>query len=153
MKTIILLGQNSFSKRANYYLALLMGVIFIANAIQSFMTEDAGPFTITLGVLQLMFGVYYPVYIYTVFNPKSKYSPKAVIEDDSVTMKMGLFKKEQVVDLSTVEQIHFHLFRINFETSKGPIEFRYNTSDDASILLKRAVREAAESRNIPVIGG
>jgi len=154
MKKTFLLGSGaSTSVASGRWGNLFIGSVLITNGIRIYAYEDLGYLNIALLIATLGAGLYAIILVLMVFTDLFGTAPKVVVSNNNVLLKSRVFKSVKTIDWSEIKSIGFHAYQIDFKLETAPVFFDYRTSAKVSRLVKDAIRDMAELKNVPVTGG
>jgi len=134
------------------WLTIVLAVIFSVNGVIQFVEHSSSPFYMGLGLLMLVLSIYFVVYSILGFSLKSKYSAKIKITEKLLELRTKFWFDGVMITLNwkDIRSIRFSKYKIDFQLTnkEKPVFFRSNSE----AKLKQIIREAAEQRNIEVVG-
>jgi len=101
----------------------------------------------------LFLGIFMIITPLFLLSEKSIFSPKVKITNEHVLLKNGFWSRSKKLPWATIQQIVFGSYKIIFQMNEKNHIFQYDSDSEVSIQIKNALREGAEEKNIPVIGG
>ena len=152
-KTIILglsnkVNTDRISIRVRFWLANSIGLIYFVlgtikyyNSGSSF--ESWG--WIILGVFFIIFGI--------IMFSNTPLTPKFKIDDNKLEFKNKIISKPVTLFWRKIQSIKFAPYEITFQLESTDKIISYSSSPTSSIEIKTSIREVAESKNIPIVGG
>ena len=162
-KTILIGTNNKFSAKTNKWLKSLSGLFMIIVGIGQIWNINSNNIeqndlnlwgawnllwiaVILIGIFQIVFGL-------TAFSINSEYAMRLKVNDSQIEFKSTYFKSATQLNWNDIKQIKLDAYQINFQLDKRNEVFRYGSNSNISIEIKKTLREIAEEKNIPVIGG
>ncbi len=133
------------------WLIITIAVIFCANGVIQFLDHSGSQFRMGIGIMMLLFSIYYAVYSVLGFSLKSKYSAKIKITEKLLELRTKFWFDGIMLTLNwkDINSIHFSKYKIDFKLTNGQRSVPFRSISEAK--LKQIIREAAEQRNIEVI--
>ena len=152
-KTIILGLNNNFSVRANRWLFVFAGLLFSLNGISHLISDSLKPYNLVLGIVFILFGLFYAIYGFFRFSTTSRFAPKIVLEDNLIALKKTFWKPAHTLKWPDIRSIEYGSYEIKFNLIDSSYLFSYSSGPDESIMIKKSIREFAHQKNIDVKGG
>ena len=154
MNETILLGvENKFTAKANFWLFMLVGLLFLLNGSYTIYNSKFDPIGFVLGSLIVVGGVFYIVYGQLAFSKKSKFAPRVKVNDEEIELRSSVFKPVIKILWSDVKRIEFGLYELDFQLADKNLIFNYESSLDASLNIKGKILDMANEKSIEVVSG
>jgi hypothetical protein len=150
MKTIIIGINNNFSAKANKYLFISTGILFLINGIYHLFSNILDPIGLFLGILMLLGGIYYLIFGIFGFSKNSSLSMKVKVDEKMIELKNSFFKPSTKLDWKEIKTIEFGNYEIVFKGNSFDKIFNYNSSADISIEIKKTLKEFAIKNNVEI---
>ena len=139
------LQPNTKLKNINIFL----GIIFFAQGVLNLLEGDYD-FSFYFGIFQVLFGIFYGYYAYTLANPKPKNGPKITLGDKQIELKKDLFSKTRIILLEDIKLLQLKPENLTVMTK----EFDFSYSFHYEALNKQEIMDGiaiyAHGKNIPV---
>lgn len=145
-QTIFLKRPLKLNLKVEVILYIIISVVFVF-AIYGSMAEkkysNAG--------LQLIQFIFIVSFNYILRSPYFKFSARILVDENQIKIKKSIFKKPTIVSLKNVSEITLasYKFTLHFIDKENEL-ISYNGFADESIELKKALREVAALKNIPI---
>ena len=149
-KTILIGTNNKFSSKANRWFFSLFGLLFLANGAFNIYSDTTKPLKLILGVLMIFGGLFCGAYGLLGFSKKSRFALKVKIDDETIEIKYSLLKPPMLLNWSAIQAITFGQHEVGFDLGSITKLFSYRANEETSRNIKQAIRDMAESKNIPV---
>jgi hypothetical protein len=150
MKRTILIGiQNTYYKKANNWVLVLSGSMFVTGGVYYMMKNHS--FWLILGIMWTSLGLYHLFNGILSFN--SIFAPKVKVDEGMIELKNSIWKPAKILYWKDVSSINFNSYEVVFQLKNSSNTFSYNTTSDVSREIKQTIREIAELKNIQITGG
>jgi len=156
MQKIILLGNTGaerYDVKVQKWLWIFMGSLFLIQGILNYYRDSDWIVDKLMVNLMLLGGMSAFIFAWANFSKRSRFAPKLKLDENSIALKGGLFKKNKKLKWTDIRSITLKPFRIDFKTEETVEVIAYECTSDISIEVKEAIRGVAEKKNIEVIGG
>jgi hypothetical protein len=146
-------GGHRFDVKVQKWNMIFFGVLFLVQGFTYLFRIDQGIWTKAMMGITFMSGFYVLIFGFINFSRTSKLAPKIKIDDTSIELKTGLFRKSTVLKWVDIQSIKFKPYQVNFKTADTVQIINYDTTSDISIDVKETIREYADKMNIEIMGG
>ena len=156
MAKVILLGNSGAERidaKIQKWILILMGILFIIQGSLNYYRNSDSLIDRFMVYLMLFGGVSALIYAWANFSKNSRFAPKLKLDDNSISLKGGLLKKNKVLKWVEIKSITLKPFRVDFKTENAVEIMPYECTSNISIEVKEAIREVAVRKNIEVLGG
>lgn len=148
-KTILIGIQNTYPKKANKWVLVLSGSMFVTVGIHFVIKYQS--FYFILGIMMAIVGLYH------IFNGilyfDSKFAPKVKVDEGMIELKNSLWKPAKILSWKDVSSINFKSYEMIFQLKDSSDTYSYNTTSEISREIKQIVREIAVLKNIQITEG
>jgi hypothetical protein len=149
MERTIVLGP--FASRWIYFM------IGISHTILGISKLTESPLTkgdLITGLLYLIIGVTLFFLAFVLFSPFFWFTPKLTVDTNKILFRENIFKRTKNIEWKDIQGIEYKSFELEFQYNNGVTESLYlKTDSERSIEVKRALREIADKKSIPIDGG
>lgn len=152
-RTIVLGGNGTFSGKTNKIAWIFNGVLLFSLGIIEMLRQTDELFGTILSILLILGGVYGILYAILGLSKNSKFSPKVILSNESLTIKKSFWKPSFKIKWDEISSINFNHYQIDFQLNNEVYSFEYETNAHTSLEIKKSIREYAESKEIEVFGG
>lgn len=146
MQKSILLGiDNGFPYKTSKVIALSVYVSFLIwTGFQATKTEFPLGYILNAVLFTLLI---IPIYL------KTPITPRVIVSDSGIRWRRTFFSPTKEIQWPDIVQIYFESYNINFQLTEGEKSLAYRSDAKISKKIKGTIREIAEAKSIPVIGG
>ncbi|MEQ9298198.1 MAG: hypothetical protein RIF33_06535 [Cyclobacteriaceae bacterium] len=130
-------------------LLLFLGSGYLFVGINSFL-EGGRPVS---GTWNTSFGLFIIAYGVTYFGFYLPWTPQVSINEETIIIRPGVFVRTAVLHWTSISELKLGIRKISFLVDGVYMDFKLSTSASVSKDVKRALREAATTKSIPVVGG
>jgi hypothetical protein len=146
-KTIVL---GPFASRWIYF---MLGISHTILGISQ-LTAPLSKGEIITGLVYLTIGVTLLLLAFVLFSPFFWFTPKLTVDKNKIIFRENIFKGTKTIEWKDIKGIKYKSFEIEFQYNNGVTESLYlKTDSERSIEVKRALREIADNKLIPIDGG
>ena len=143
-----------FSNRVAKWLYVLLGLSNGFSGIRSLIDGRLDAWSLTSGILILSLGIFMIALAIISFTPTNKFAPKFEIDENSISIRQTIFRNPKSIKWEEIKEVVYSSFELNFSLQSGKNEIiTLDTNAEISILIKKAVREMADKKLIPIMGG
>ncbi len=154
MQKTILLTRYELGPKITRFLFFMFG---ISQSMQGIRHLDDTPLTtgdIIFGGFLLLTGLLLLFLGFTLFSPTVQFSSKISVDYEKIIVREDVFKKTKRIDWKDIKEITFKSFALDIllnDDKEKLIILRTNA--EASIEVKKLVREMADKKMITIKGG
>lgn len=153
MRKMIPLTQVGFSNNISKWLFLLMGVSNCSQGIERLVTIQNTQGKVGFAIFMIATGILMMIPTFVLFFPSSSLAPKCIIDEKAISIKEDVHKRWKTINWTEIKQLTYKSFVIEFLLNNNQEEyFHLRTNAETSIEIKKAIREIANQKSIPIIG-
>lgn len=154
MQKTILLTRGELGPKITRVLFFVLGISQVMQGIRQLdgiplTTGDSifGAFLSLTGLLLIVLG-------FALFNPAFKFCPRFSVDDERIVVREDIFYATKRIDWKDIKEIAFKSFALDILLKDGKEELLIlRTNAEASIEVKKLVREMADRKMILIKGG
>lgn len=150
--TLTLPNQTILLDKQSLLRWLSFTLIFLVQGISNLSREELSPLRQFFGIAAISVSILFLIVAILDGTKISPWSPKVQVNDQKILIKTDLWKRAILLSWQHIRQIHFHPYKIDFETEIGLQSVSYTTDGKKSSEIKQLIRTQADLMGIPVTG-